>query len=325
MSKRPAESDDIQNAPGGRRARLPGIDVARGLALAAMAVYHFTWDLGFFGLIRTDPVTHTGWALFARTIAASFLFLVGVGLALWHRNGADLHAFIRRFITIAVAAALITIGTRFATPDDFIFFGILHHIAVASLVGLLAVRTSTTLLVVGAGAAFTLPAVFAHPLFSEPTLVWIGLAPVPPRTNDFVPILPWIGWTLLGVVAGRASDRLPALASPPRSAVTRLLGRAGRHSLAIYLLHQPILIAMIWGVIQFGLAQPLPTEKTDFGSACTNECMATGGEEAVCRRVCSCIMEDLAGHPLLSDSVSPLLAADERRLAESVGRCRAGR
>lgn len=325
MFKHDKATEDGPTAPKAMRVRLPGVDVARGAALVAMAIYHFTWDLSFFGLIRTDPVADPAWALFARAIAAAFLFLVGVGLALWQRAGADRPAFFRRLAKIAGAAILITLGTRFAMPDAFIFFGILHHIAAASLVGLVAVRASSTVLVGTAAAAFALPAAFAHPAFSDPALVWIGLAPVPPRTNDFVPLLPWIGWTLLGIAAGPRLMRLPVLARPAGSAVARLLAGAGRRSLLVYLLHQPILIGLVWGAIQVGLASPFPAEKTDFGSACSAECVATGGEEAVCRRVCTCIVEDLAGHPLLSDSGAPLSAADERRLAEAVGRCRDAR
>ncbi len=313
---------DAPRTPSDARVRLPGIDVARGTALAAMAVYHFTWDLSFFGLIRTDPVADPAWALFARTIAASFLLLVGIGLVLWHGNGADRRAFLARLAKIAGAAALITVGTRFAMPDAFIFFGILHHIAAASLVGWAAVRAPSPILLAGAACAFALPATFTHPVFSDPALVWIGLAPVPPRTNDFVPLLPWIGWSLLGIAAGRRVVGLPVLSRPAGSPLARLLAGAGRHSLLVYLLHQPLLIGLVWGAIQLGIAKPLPAGRTDFGSACTAECVATGGEEPVCRRVCSCIVEDLAGHPLLSDSGSPLSAADERRLAEAVGRCR---
>ncbi len=69
------------------RERWPAIDLARGLAIAAMVVYHFTWDLSYVRLIATDIIGHPAWQLFARTIAASFLILVGVGLVLGHGDG----------------------------------------------------------------------------------------------------------------------------------------------------------------------------------------------------------------------------------------------
>ena len=116
-----------------RSARWPGIDAARGTAIAAMVVYHFSWDLSYLGLITTDIVNEPGWQLFARTIAASFLTLVGTGLVLAHQHGGvSWTAFLRRLAIISAAALGVTLVTRFVFPDEYIFFGILHWNAVAS-------------------------------------------------------------------------------------------------------------------------------------------------------------------------------------------------
>ncbi len=306
--------------------RLPGVDVARGAALFAMAVYHFAWDLHFFGLIATDPVVHPAWMLFARGIAASFLLLVGVSLVLAAADGFDRRAFLIRLAKVSGAALLITAATMAAFPDSFIFFGILHHIAAASVLGLLALRLPTGAVLGLAGTVFVLPVLFQHPAFSHPALVWLGLAPVPPRSNDFVPLLPWFGWVLAGIAAGRALLGAPrfvaAFALRPASRPARVMAAAGRHSLTIYLLHQPILIGLVWLAVQLGVARPIPAGSTDFGTTCTAECIAQGAEAALCRRVCSCIVEDLAGGPLLADRAAPLSAADERRLSEAIERCR---
>ena len=105
-----------------------------------MASYHFTWDLEFFGY--TDPgLTAFGWwRLYARCIASTFLFLVGVSLFLAHGRQIRWPGFWKRFAMIAVAALAISLITRIATPDGFIFFGILHEIALASLLGLAFLR-----------------------------------------------------------------------------------------------------------------------------------------------------------------------------------------
>ncbi len=71
------------------RQRLPGIDILRGVAVAAMIIYHFAWDLRFFGLIQTEIVSHPLWMAFARAVAGSFLILSGVSLALMARDGLD--------------------------------------------------------------------------------------------------------------------------------------------------------------------------------------------------------------------------------------------
>ena len=66
--------------------RIEAVDAARGAALLAMAIYHFSWDLSFFQLIATPVATDPAWKWFARAIAGSFLFLVGVSLVLGHRE-----------------------------------------------------------------------------------------------------------------------------------------------------------------------------------------------------------------------------------------------
>ncbi len=330
LSRAPPEKDNVAEMkpaePTPSPFRLPGIDVARGAALVAMAVYHFTWDLSFFGLIALDPVASPPWAWFARSIAASFLFLVGVSLVLATQRGVDPRRQGLRIARIAGAAALITLATLIAFPEGTIYFGILHHIAAASLIGLALLRLPGAMLVALAGAAFALPAAFSHPIFSNPALLWTGLSPAPPRSNDFVPLLPWLGWTLLGIAAGRRllgwEKTRDVLARGPTALPARMLAGAGRHGLAFYLLHQPILIGLVWTAVQTGIARPSPATGADFAGSCTAQCIATGGEPAPCARACSCIVEDLAGSPLLANRLAPLSADEERRLAEAVARCR---
>ena len=64
--------------------RIALVDAARGVAILAMVVYHFTWDLSLQGLVRVNPTIDPAWMWFARLIAGSFLALVGVsGAYLW--------------------------------------------------------------------------------------------------------------------------------------------------------------------------------------------------------------------------------------------------
>jgi len=132
-------TDLVQSAPK-NKSRIELIDAARGGALIAMAIYHFAWDLEFFGYAAQGMTAVGGWRLFARSIASSFLFLVGFSLLLAHVRGVRWQSFWWRMVQVGGAAAAITLVTYFATPDAFIFFGILHHIALASLVGLVFLR-----------------------------------------------------------------------------------------------------------------------------------------------------------------------------------------
>ena len=235
------------------RGRILAVDIARSVALAGMILFHGVTDLELFGHLPPGTSTSGGWAVFARVVAGSFLFLVGVSLVLAHRDGIRWPAVAGRIARIAAAAALITAVTWAAMPERFVFFGILHSIALASLLGLAFLRLPWIVALAAALAVAVLPQVLRSPLFDPPALVWTGLAVRVPVSMDFVPVFPWFGATLAGIaaagLAGRAGlwDRLRHGAAN-RSATARLLSWPGRHSLAIYLLHQPVLIAAIWGV-----------------------------------------------------------------------------
>jgi uncharacterized membrane protein len=234
--------------PDGPR-RIVAIDIARSVALLGMAVFHFTWDLELFGHIPPGTTLQGGWAIFARCVAGSFLFLVGVSLVLAHGQGIRWRGFLRRLGMVVAAALAITAATFFAMREAFIFFGILHSIAVASLLGLLFLRAPVWLILGAAVAVWFLPDLARSPAFDPRWLAWTGLAETPPRSFDLVPVAPWFAATLAGIAAGRATEAA-GLWDRLRTASPGLLLTAaawpGRHSLAVYLLHQPVLIALVW-------------------------------------------------------------------------------
>lgn len=227
--------------------RLIALDLARTAALVGMAVYHLTYDLTMFGWLPEGTSTTGGWALFARVVASSFLFLAGLGLWLAHGQGIRWRAFWRRFGKIAAGAALVTVGTYAAFPQYFVFFGILHSIAVSSVIGLAFLRLPAPLTLAVAAGVFWLPRVWRSTLFDGP-LAFVGLYGTPPQTVDFLPILPWLAPVLVGIAAGRLMTRLDLwnwLALPETDTLRRL-ALPGRHSLAVYLIHQPVLIGLVW-------------------------------------------------------------------------------
>ncbi|MCT8998071.1 heparan-alpha-glucosaminide N-acetyltransferase [Chelativorans intermedius] len=238
-----------ETSAGTRRARLIIIDVVRGLAIAGVVVYHLAWDLEFTGLVATGIVGHPAWIVFARTLAGTFMFLVGVNLVLAHRGGMRWDAFARRLGPIILAALAISIVTKFVFPDTFIYFGILHAIVAASVIGVFFLRLPMIFSLIGAALIFTIPFAFNHALFNSRWVAWIGFAEQVPPSNDFVPLFPWVGLTLLGIFLARfalaqSADAWLKRHEPPGN-VARSLAWFGRHSLAIYLIHQPILLAVI--------------------------------------------------------------------------------
>ena len=120
-----------------KRTRIAAIDAARGVALAGMVVYHLIWDFAHFGLIApTAPFAPATRAL-SHSVASAFLALVGVSLALAHPHGLRRDAFLKRLALIVGAAALVTAASYAIDPAEPILFGILHCIAVASLIAAL--------------------------------------------------------------------------------------------------------------------------------------------------------------------------------------------
>jgi uncharacterized membrane protein len=229
--------------------RIPAVDLARSVALLGMVVFHFTFDLEMFGHIAPGTTLQPGWAMFARLVAGSFLFLAGVSLVLAHGQGIRWRGLLRRLAMVAGAALLITAATRIAMPEAFIYFGILHAIAAASLLGLAFLRAPVWLTLAAAALALVLPEVARAPAFDSRWLAWTGLAATVPPSFDFVPLLPWVAAALAGIAAARAGQAVglwDRLRDPAPGPVLRGLAWPGRHSLAIYLLHQPVLIGLLW-------------------------------------------------------------------------------
>lgn len=310
--------------PGGR---LQVIDLARAIALLAMASYHFSWDLEFFGYLEPGTTGHGLFKLYARSIASSFLFLVGVSLVLAHWPKFRGKGFWRRLAMVAGSAALISLATWFAVRDEFIFFGILHEIALASVLGLAFVRLPAILTLAFAAAVVALPQFFRAEFFDTPWLWWVGLSAHVPRSNDYVPLFPWFGAVLAGIaltrlaIAAGLRERLARVRLPDTRPM-RLLMFSGRHSLAFYLVHQPVLIAVVWVASQL-----LPPASADpvqaYVSSCEQGC-AQGNDIAMCQRFCGCVMEELLGQelfgPLQSGAIDPL---KDSRVGEIAHACTA--
>lgn len=234
----------MSHAPDARLRRIDAIDVARAFALLGMVAYHLSWDLAYFGFAPPNLPFTSGMRILANIVASAFLGLVGVSLAIAHRDGVRWRPFLFRLGRIVAAAALVSAATAYTAPEMPIWFGILHCIAVSSLVSIPFLRgPAWPALLVGA-AAVAAPHAFASPLFNPTWLLWLGLGVREPSTLDWRPLLPWAGAALIGVGLTRlALGRF--LGSPlaqwrARFIPTRALAFIGRHSLAFYLVHQPI-------------------------------------------------------------------------------------
>ncbi len=281
--------------------RLHWMDALRGVALITMATYHLTWDLEFFHYLARGTASSLPLKIYARSIASSFLFLAGFSLYLAHGRGIRWPSFWKRLAKIAVAALVVTVATFFAMRDEFIYFGILHNIAAASLIGLLFLRAPPLVNLAVAAAAIAAPIWLHSEMFNVPALYWVGLSESVRRSNDYVPILPWLGPFLIGISAAQLliKYRLIGVLAGDRAQKFHLfswLSTVGRHSLAFYLLHQPILIAIVWCIAQvFPAASPDPA--LSYMQSCKAACAAQQSE-SFCSSFCGCTLTELKSQNL---------------------------
>ena len=153
--------------------------------------------------------------------------------------------FWRRWVQIAGCALLVSIGSALMFPNSWISFGVLHGIAVMLVLGRLAAPLRTWLWPLGA-LCIALPVFVQHPGFDSRWTNWVGLVTRKPVTEDFVPLLPWLGVLLLGLAAGQWLLRArPAWLSGALAAPARPLALLGRWPLSFYMLHQPVLIGAL--------------------------------------------------------------------------------
>ncbi|PZM10789.1 DUF1624 domain-containing protein [Rhizobium tubonense] len=304
--------------------RIGILDTARGVALLAMASYHFTWDFEFFGYLEPGTA-ETGWLkIYARVIASTFLFLAGFSLVLANSPDIRWRSYFKRLGMIAGAAAAISVVTFIGMRDEWIFFGILHSIAAASIIGLIFLRlpAAVTLLV----AVILLVGVYVDNIsapfylhsdfFDAPWLRWIGLSAHLPRSNDYVPIFPWLTPFLFGLGIAQIATVRGWLSPLARLGTgTNLIARAGRHSLLFYLIHQPLLFGLVY-LLSVVAPAPKPDPVQSYLRQCNASCIKSAGEP-LCRSFCQCTLDKLQAQQLFEPLQSGKIKADDN---EQIGR-----
>lgn len=268
-------------------ARYDRIDALRTLAMVWMTAFHFSFDLNHFGLIAKQNFYADPFWTWQRTcIVSLFLFTAGLSQAValtqqglwaspaWQRLD---KRFWRRWTQVAGCALLVSVGSAVMFPRSFIYFGVLHGLAVMLIVARLSAGWGRGLWWAGAG---TLVLYLIAPLLmntsgewlflNEKVFNWLGLITRKPVTEDFVPLVPWLAAVWWGLAAGRwvlthrpqwltggvhvqlgkpvSAPHLAQNAVPQMSSIQtwmRWLALPGRWSLSYYMLHQPVLIGLL--------------------------------------------------------------------------------
>jgi uncharacterized membrane protein len=231
------------------------IDVFRGIAIIMMIIYHLAYDLYFLGNFPIK-INSISWILFQRTTASLFLLLVGISLTISHskakRKYSEKDLFLRnlkRGIKIFFWGVIITLFTFIFLSNGIILFGILHLIGISIIISYPLLEYKYKNLVVGV-LVILLGMYLSNFTFDTVYLLWLGFEPVSFFSFDYFPILPWYGVVLIGIFLGNSiypeTKRRFVIPDLSGNYLTKGLSFLGRHSLKIYLIHQPAIILLLY-------------------------------------------------------------------------------
>lgn len=209
--------------------RAPLIDDIRGQAVLWMIIFHAAYDLTLVGVLDYD-FTSGFWFWLPRYIVLSFFICVGASLKIAYQREIVWSKFWRRFFKIAVGAIIISIVTYILFPKSWVYFGTLHCIATASLLGLPLVNRTRLAL------ALAVLILVSMPFFGLSFKNLSALASV--KSMDFIPIYPWFAAVCLGIFLSDWLKSVQYQFNIP------LLKKCSHHAFVIYVIHQPVLYGL---------------------------------------------------------------------------------
>ena len=234
------------------------LDCLRGVAICVMVLFHFSWDLQYFNLLQTDLLNQ--FARPASNLAAVFVMLVGVSLTLSYRrelqtrwDGQSWKMF-KKYLTRGAFIFALGLGITLLAvliSDGRVDFGILHLIGFSIVAAFPFLRFRWLNLALGSAMLLVGYAVVTQITPESNWFLWLGFRPEAYATQDYFPILPWFGWTLIGLALGNflyspPDERRFKLPDLSNRAGVRHFSAVGRNSLLIYIVHQPILFPLVF-------------------------------------------------------------------------------
>ena len=236
-------------------ARYQWVDALRGLAMVWMTVFHFCFDLANAGLIQANFYQDPRWTVQRTCILSLFLLCAGAGQAIAMAQAQTWQRFGKRWLQIAGCALLASAGSYLMFPNSFIYFGVLHGMAVMLLITRFVGPRGRWLWLLGAAlialkwvAPWAINAGWWDSAFNDKPLHWLGLISVKPITEDYVPLAPWLGVMLWGMAAMHWVLIRHAAHAMHQADVSALrpLAFLGRWSLTYYMVHQPVMLGALW-------------------------------------------------------------------------------
>ena len=231
------------------------IDTFRGFAVFEMMVYHFLFDGVYLGIFSV-PLYAWWMRIFLFSIGGLFLLLVGVSIAVavprLRRRGDERDVWYwagRRSLIIFGLGMLVSVGTFLWDPVCFVKFGVLHCIGMCIVLAIPFEKRSFWWSIGAGSLCIALGVLLYDQVVSVPYFFIFGLTYPGFCSLDFFPLLPWFGVVLWGVAIGKMlypqGKRRFDLVDCSENVVVSLLSFVGRHSLLVYLLHQPIIVGVL--------------------------------------------------------------------------------
>jgi uncharacterized membrane protein len=241
--------------------RFDRLDALRGLAIVWMTIYHFCFDLNHFGWIKQNFYHDPVWTWQRSAIVSLFLLCAGAGQAVALHQGQTWQRFWRRWAQVAGCALLVSAGSYLMYPKTFIYFGVLHGIAVMLIIVRLTAHWGVWLWPLGVLAVaskfianYAISTSADLQFLNEPGLNILGWVSKLPITEDYVPIFPWLGVMWWGVAATQwlLANRVTMMTRSIAPSA-RWLAWLGTWSLTWYMLHQPVMIGSMTVLRKLGV------------------------------------------------------------------------
>ena len=230
--------------------RIWEIDFLRGLSIILVVGYHLLYDLGaFVGVERflgfTTDLSSVAWRVAQNFFAGLFIVLSGTSCSLSRNN-------VRRGLRLLAVSFAVTAVTYAFDPSSAVWFGILQLLAVSILIYGAAFEKAGPVACAAWGAvvlgfAAALPALKKGLVIRFDWLLPLGIHSPGFTSFDYFPLIPWLGIFLIGAALGK-SVYAPKRSLLPWRLPQTFVNAAGRHSLIIYIAHQPVIMGVLWAL-----------------------------------------------------------------------------
>jgi uncharacterized membrane protein len=243
------------------------IDCLRGFAVFSMLLYHFLYDLDFFGIANVQ--IRSGLFLYiSRSAAFLFILISGTALSISHSRALDKEVdgvktenflkYLKRGLKLFSMGLVITAITWIFFPKQYIIFGILHFLGVSAVLAYPFLKYGKENLLFS--LFFGLTGLYLwDKTFGFSALLWLGFTPDNFTTLDYFPIFPWFGALLAGIFLGnslyKGGKRRFKIPKAGKNPLPRFISIVGQHSLVIYFIHQPLFLALLLlsGLLKSGI------------------------------------------------------------------------